>query len=484
MNGEPQTWLEADIEALQAAMAGGELSAAELTGFYLDRIDALDKRLNSIQVLNPGALEDARLLDAERSDNGPRSPLHGIPVLIKDNYETRGMPTTAGSILFEGFAPDRDAHLVERLKSAGAVILGKTTMHEFAYGITTVGSGFGETRNPYDLSRNPGGSSGGTGAAIGAGLAVVGMGSDTCGSIRIPAAQNNLVGLRGTQGLSSRRGIIPLSHTQDIGGPLARSIKDLSLVLDMTVGIDPADAQTLESSGRRVGGYADRLEVIEGARIGLLQEYLVQDPEDEVVAAVISETLSAMSANSGWEIIDIGETGLREVVEEIVGGFMVATYDFHEDINAYVAANPELGYANLDAIIADGRAHEHIVPRLQASAAMGEEQKQQYLEALAQRKTLRRMLLGLMAEHQLDALVYPTIRRLPVEIGEADQPGTNCPLSANSGLPALSVPAGFVDGIPVGIELMAESWAEQKLLNLGLTIESKHSQRRMPTGFE
>ena len=231
--------LDASIEELQAQLQAGTLSSVDLVRWYQDRIDRYDQKgpaINAIQHANPNAVQLAQALDEERRKSGPRSLLHGIPVLIKDNYETRGMPTTAGSILFEGHAPERDATQVERLKKAGAIILAKTTMHEFAYGWTTEGSAFGATKNPYGLTRHPGGSSGGTGAGITANFAVVGMGSDTCGSIRVPSAHNNLVGLRGTQGLSSRFGIVPLSSTQDIGGPLARSVRDLAITLYATVG--------------------------------------------------------------------------------------------------------------------------------------------------------------------------------------------------------------------------------------------------------
>ncbi|MGA1646384.1 MAG: amidase, partial [bacterium] len=244
--------LEASIETLQEAMNSGSLTAVELTQYYLDRIATYDQQgpaLNSIQTINSAALEHAAALDEERSKQGARSLLHGIPILVKDNYETKGMPTTVGSVLFQGYSPGRDAHLVAKLKDAGVVLLGKTTMQEFAYGITNVGSGHGFTRNPYDTTRNPGGSSGGTGAAVAANFAVTGLGSDTCGSIRIPAAQNNLVGLRGTQGLMSRRGIFPLSSTQDIGGPLTKSVRDLAIMLDQMIGYDAEDLQTAESFG-------------------------------------------------------------------------------------------------------------------------------------------------------------------------------------------------------------------------------------------
>src|SRR6185503_7282095 len=190
----------------------------------------------------PHALDDADALDRERRARGSRGPLHGIPIVVKDNYATIDMPTTGGSKALAGFETHRDAFMVKKLRDAGAVIIGKTNLHELAYGITSISSMGGQTRNPYDPSRNPGGSSGGTGAAVAANFAAAGMGSDTCGSIRIPAANNSLFGLRGTMGLSSRDGIIPLSHSQDIGGPLARSVTDLAILLDATVGADDGDA--------------------------------------------------------------------------------------------------------------------------------------------------------------------------------------------------------------------------------------------------
>ena len=248
--------MEKSIEDLQRALGGGEVTSRQLVDLYLARIDAYDQQgpaLNAIVNINPRAREAADALDAERGQGKVRGPLHGIPVLVKDNYETVEMPTSAGSIALAAFHPKRDAYLVKRLKDAGAIILAKTNMHELAAGITTTGSRFGQTLNPYDLDRNPGGSSGGTGAAVAANFAAAGMGSDTCGSIRNPASHNNLVGLRGTQGLSSRSGIVPLSSTQDIGGPIAKSIADLAVVLDATVGADPADPPTSASAGHIPG---------------------------------------------------------------------------------------------------------------------------------------------------------------------------------------------------------------------------------------
>ncbi len=479
-------WLEASIESLQQAMAAGDVSSVELVEFYLRRIQQYDPDttrgpgLNSIQHLNEEALAQARALDAERRQRGPRSLLHGIPLLVKDNYETTGMPTTAGSKLFEGYAPPRDAYLVERLRGAGAVVLGKTTMHEFAYGITTVGSLFGRTRNPYNPARNPGGSSGGTGAAVAANLAVAGMGSDTCGSIRIPAAHNNLVGLRGTQGLSSRRGIVPLSSTQDIGGPLARSVRDLAVVLDVTVGEDPADPQTAAAGGRIPDSYLAGLAPQPGARIGVLTDWMVQDDLDQPVADVVDTALRALADSAGWTVVEIRSPALNKSLDRAHNGHTVLVTDFADDINRYLAANPALGYADINALIEADLAHPDVQGSLHASANLAQGKRQLYEQELAQRRVVRAALQALLAEHQLQALAYPTIRRTAAPLG-AEQPGTNCRLAANSGLPAISVPAGFTaEGMPVGLELLADEWQEQQLLNLALTVEHYYPQRRLP----
>jgi len=474
--------LEADIDTLQQMMEKGGLTSTRLVQFYLHRIEQYNHQgvgLNAVQYLNPEVMTQAHNSDAERAASGPRSALHGIPVLVKDNYETAGMPTSAGSILFAGFSPDRDAEQVSRLKAAGAIILGKTTMHEFAYGITNQGSRYGSAKNPYVPTRNPGGSSGGTGAAVAANFAVVGMGSDTCGSIRIPAAQNNLVGLRGTLGLSSRTGIIPLSSTQDIGGPLARSVKDLAQVLDATVGFDPADPQTAESLGKLPDSYYAHLAPMNNARVGVLVDWMHQDPDDEPVATVIRAGLAEMVKRTDWQVQDLDTADLVEVMQQPLNGHFVLIHDFKQDINAYLQANPELGYANIDALLEDGRVHASVIESLQASANMGESTWGSYWYERGRRDVIRRQLLAMMAQHNVDALVYPTIRRIAAPLGE-EQMGTNCRLSANSGLPAISVPVGFVEGVPVGLEILAESWSEQKLLNLALSVEQTLAVRQLP----
>ncbi|MYA10646.1 MAG: hypothetical protein F4087_07050 [Gemmatimonadetes bacterium] len=266
---------EASIAELQAAMLEGRVTSAQLVDLYLARIRAYDRAgpaLNTIIRLNPRARAQADSLDAERAAGTVRGPLHGIPVLMKDNYDISWMPTTGSSLALAGLQPPDDAFQVARLREAGAVILGKTNLHELAAGITTISSLGGQTRNPYDPARNPGGSSGGTGAAVAASFAAVGWGTDTCGSIRIPSAVHNLFGLRPTKGLSSIDGILPLSHSQDTGGPLARTVTDLAIALDATVGMDPADPATAILEGREMQRFRDALDAgaLEGARIGAL----------------------------------------------------------------------------------------------------------------------------------------------------------------------------------------------------------------------
>ena len=244
---------ERSIADLQTALSTGVVTSRQLVEAYFARIEAYDRsgpELRAFISVNPGALDTADALDRERQDGRVRGPLHGIPVAIKDNFDTADMPTTGSSIALATHQPARDAFQVEKLRAAGAIVIGKTNLHELAAGILTVSSLGGYTRNPYDPSRNPGGSSGGTGAAVAASFAAAGLGSDTCGSIRIPAAFNNLVGLKPTMGLSSRAGVIPLSLSQDVAGPLARSVDDLAIMLDATVGPDARDPATGAGRGR------------------------------------------------------------------------------------------------------------------------------------------------------------------------------------------------------------------------------------------
>ena len=328
--------VERTIPELQNAMETGQVTSRQLVERYLARIAAYDQRgpmLNAMISLDEHALDEADGLDRERVRTGPRGPLHGVPIIVKDNYDAVGLSTTAGSIALTEWHPPDDAFQVARLKEAGAVILGKANMHEFAYGVTTVSSLGGQTRNPYDPTRNPGGSSGGTGAAVAANYAAAGMGTDTCGSIRMPSFHHALVGLRGTQGLSSRDGIIPLALTQDMGGPLTKTVTDMAIILDATVGVDPADEVTERSRGHVPESYTTFLteDGLRGARIGVVDWLLGDAPEDQSVADVIRVALDDLET-AGAEVIDIE---LAEV-PNFLQGASLATTEFSPQLADYL----------------------------------------------------------------------------------------------------------------------------------------------------
>jgi len=469
---------ELTIPELQAAMESGETTAQELVRQYLERIDAYDQQgphLNAMIYINPRALEKAEALDREREALGSRGPLHGIPIVLKDNYDTHDMPTTGGSVALRGFVPAHDGFQVRKLREAGVVVIGKTNLHELARGIETISSLGGQTLNPYDPRRNPGGSSGGTAAAVTANFAAVGMGSDTCGSIRIPAANTNLFGLRVTQGLSSREGIIPLSHTQDVGGPLARSMIDLVTVLDVTAGSDPADTQTAAASCHVPATFREFLKAdsLQGARLGLLVDYL-QDSEPYAEVSRIVRQATELMAKNGAEVVEIRIEGL----EELRKSTSVIDMEFKFDLNSYLErANAPV--SSLSEILESGSFHPALEKRLRRSEKV-EENSSEYLDRLAKRKELAQLLIGTMTAHDLDALVYPTLRVRPNFVGES-QSGSLCHFAAHSGMPAISLPAGFTDdGVPVGVELLARPFEEGRLIELGFAWEQVAKPRRSP----
>jgi amidase len=476
--------LEATVPQLQAALTAGTVTSRDLVAMYLARIDAYEQRdpaLNAISVTNGNALTEADARDAERRAGAPHGALHGIPVIVKDNYDTADLQTAAGSRSLAGWVPPDDAFLVEKLRKAGAIIVAKSNMHEFAYGITTLGSLFGQTRNPYALDRNPGGSSGGTAAAIAANFAAVGMGSDTCGSIRIPASHNSLVGIRGTQGLASRSGIIPLSSTQDIGGPIARNVTDLAIVLDATVGYDPADPQTAASVGNVPKSYTNFLQLtaLPGARIGLLTALLGTDPADAEVASVVRRAVAEMKGQ-GAEIVEVSIPDLSGLLTDKANGFLLIRQDFKFDLNAYLAKHPSAPVRTLEEVLASGKFHPAVETQLRNSQAVESRDTQEYLAHIVKRNILREAILKAMADNRVEALAYPTIRRKANLIGEM-QMGTNCHLSANSGLPAIAVPAGFTpDGLPVGVKLLGRAWSEPQLIEFAYAYEQATHHRRPP----
>jgi Asp-tRNA(Asn)/Glu-tRNA(Gln) amidotransferase A subunit family amidase len=471
---------ELTIADAAKAMAQGHVGSRTLVQAYLDRIEAFDHRgpsLNALITLNPNALREAEALDHERVTKGPRGPLHGIPVIVKDNYSTADMQTTAGTMALLGFVPSSDAFQVRKLREAGAVIIGKSNLHELASGIMTVGSAFGQTLNPYDPSRNPGGSSGGTAAAIAASFAAAGMGSDTCGSIRIPASFNNLVGLRSTKGLSSINGIVPLSVTQDVAGPLARSVEDLAVMLDATIGEDPADPATHLQPDQSRPKFISVLDAgaLKGARIGILEPLFGDASDDQEVIRIVRSSVEKMK-KEGAIFVAVPMPDLMAALD----GSSTINSEFKEDLANYLAKNGDPPVHSLEEIVRGGLFHTALEAVLNVRLTAKGRDSREYKVALAKRGAIQQTILKLMDDEKFDALVYPTMRRKPVRIGEP-QGGSNCQLSASLGFPAISMPAGFTaDGLPVGLELLGRPFNDAKLVSYAYAYEQATHHRRAP----
>jgi amidase len=459
--------LEATIPELQHAMETGELTSVELVDYFLARIAAYDDagpKLNAFIRVNPAAHDEAAALDAERATSGPRGPLHGIPVVVKDNIGTTDMPTTAGSLALKGFRPAEDAFQVRKLRQAGAIIIGKTNLFEFALGWEGVSSLGGQTLNPYDPSRDPGGSSAGTAVAVTANFASVGLGTDTCGSIRLPAAHNDLYGLRPTIGLSSRAGVIPFSTTLDTVGPMARSVVDLAIVLDATVGRDPADPSTVP----RKATYLDALDPdgLSGRRVGLVP-FSAHDEVETLVGAAIDE----MAAN-GVEVIDMN-LPIGADVDPLFGELRFALDD-------YLAAEPKAPVRSLREIVDLDVEVPEIGGYMSQLAAVTSLHTDSHRAALKGRRVFRDAVIDLMEEEDLDAIAYPA-SLFPASLVGDGQSAFDCGSAAYGGLPAMVVPVGFTsDGLPVGLELMGRPFDEQTLIAMASGYEAHTGHRFLP----
>lgn len=484
------------ITRARELLTNGETTSVDLVKAYVARINAYDDPygdqpgVNAVLRINAEALAQAAALDAERAAGRIRGPLHGVPILVKDNYDTAGMPTTSGSAALSSFQPADDATMVARLRDAGAIVLAKTNLHEFAFGITTISSVGGQTRNPYDQQRNPGGSSGGTGAGLGADFAVAGLGTDTCGSIRIPAAHQNLVGLRPTLGLTSRDGIAPMSHTQDVGGPIARSVADVAVMMDAVVGADPRDASTAASVGRVPATYTASLNGgLRGKRIGLLSDgdYLGTTPAEQPTTDVVRWAAEELRA-AGAEVVEVS---LPTAFSTALSGAGVIVPEFRDDLNAYLAqhgATYDPAIAALTApaatlTLSDIIASYTAISGVQGGIAAAESYDDAtasptHAERMVDRATAQTLLAGFFADQGVDAVAYPTIRQTAQRIGQG-QAGSNCALSAQTGFPALTMPAGFsAEGMPVGLEFLGLPWSEPTLLEIGAGFEKAGAHQR------
>ena len=485
---------EATIEDLGRAFESGTLTSEQLVRMYLDRIEAYDRRgpaLNAVIHLNADALETARALDRERAERGPRSPLHGIPVVLKDNVDTDDMPTTGGSLVLAGSIPPDDAFLVRRLRDAGAIILAKANMSEFASG-ATMSSVIGHMRNPHDLARTPSGSSGGTGVAIAASYAQLGIGTDTGGSVRGPSTSNGVVGLKPTQGLISRDGIIPLSLTFDVAGPMARHVYDVAAMLNVIAGSDPADPVTATADQRRPADYTASLDAgaLTGARIGIARDFMGQDEEVDWIVESALQTFRA----AGATVVDVS---YPRWLLDVKGGWYTTIRwpDFRAQIPDYLATlGPEYP-KTLAQMIERTRAITSLPPGggapnptrwslFEQEERSGSQSDPSYVSMRDHGLPLMRGVVeGLFAEHDLDAIVYPTSPTRPgLAVGGGGGGGPSATNIANMiGFPDLIVPAGFTsDRLPVGISFFGLPFSEPRLLGLGYAFEQKTRVRRDP----
>ena len=484
----------ATITELNAAFDAGTLTSVQLVSRYLSRIAAYDRQgpaIHAVITLNAKALETARALDAERKTKGKRSPLHGIPIVLKDNYDTRDLPTTGGSVLLEGYIPARDAVMVQKLRDAGAIVLAKVNMSEFASSGAYSSLG-GQTLNPHQLAFAPGGSSGGTGAAIAAAFAQFGLGTDTGGSIRGPATVNGIVALKPTHGLLSRTGIIPLALSFDTGGPMARSVTDIAIALGAMTGVDAADTATRRSEGHAERDYTRYLkaDALKGARIGIARDFTGFDTE---VDWIVESSLSAMR-KAGATIVEVRfPTWMLEAKDAWYTA--VRFPEFPPQIADYLRNTPAGYPKTLAEMIERSRGFTSIgasgtapnasrwakfVNELASGTTDDYRYRSVYDHALPM---MRNVVNGVLASNQLDAIVYPT---QSVKPGRIDAAGSSAAPDAQNianltGFPDLIVPAGFSDNrLPIGISFLGTAWSEPKLIALGYSFEQITRARRRP----
>jgi len=483
---------EATIEDINAAFNSGTLTSERLVELYLARIQAYDQdgpRLNAVLWLNDQALETARILDEERRLSGPRSPLHGIPVALKDNIDTADMPTTAGSLLLAGSLPPDDAFIVEKLRNAGAIILAKLNMSELASGVTMSSVG-GFIRNPHDTERSPAGSSGGTGAAIAAAFAQLGIGTDTGGSVRGPTTANGIAGLKPTHGLLSRDGIVPLALSFDMAGPMARHVYDVAAMLGVMTGIDPEDAATSKSADRFETNYTQFLDVsaLGDARIGVARDFLGQDTE---VDWILEASLEAMRAE-GATVVDVY---FPQWLLDIKGDWYttIRWREFRAQIPEYLATiGPEYPKTLKEMVERSmeitSLTPEGGTPNPTRWSLLRQEEESGTLddhEYIAMKNyglpMVQSIVAGLMDAQNLDVIVYPTSPTRPslVNGGGGGVSATN--IANLTGFPDLIVPGGFTsDQLPVGISFLGRPFSEPRLFGLGYAFEQATKVRRDP----
>ncbi|MDS0260565.1 amidase family protein [Haloarcula sp. S1CR25-12] len=483
---------EATIGEIHRAMDEGTLTSAELVETYLDRIAAYDRdgpELTAIVTVNPDARARAATLDDEFAASGPVGPLHGIPVLVKDQAETAGIPTSFGSEAFSEYTPTEDAELVARIKDAGGIVLAKTNLPDWAASWFGYSSVLGETKNPYALDRDPGGSSAGTGAGVAANLGTVGVGEDTGGSVRVPASCCNLFGIRVTTGLISRTGLSPLVTRQDTAGPMARTVTDMTRLLDVMVGYDPADRWTGAVHRAQAADYLDQLDTdaLSGARLGVLRDAFGDDgdPDAEPVNAVVEVALERI-ADAGATLVDpVTIPDLDERIRET----SLYVLQSKRDLNDFFAARDDAPVDSVTELYDRDAYHDKLdlFADIATDGPADPTAAESYWRKVAAQEALQREIRYVHAEHDLDALIFPDVQVVPptratlqAGIDTAAYP-TNTVIGSQSSCPAVSMPAGFTDdGLPVGVELLGTPFRESSLLSLAYSYEQAVDPRRPP----
>ncbi len=479
---------------LQAGMASGKYTAHAIAEKYLARIEAIDRRgpkLASVLEVNPDALAIADGLDKERAAGHVRGPLHGIPLLIKDNIDTADkMETTAGSLALLGTKPARDSFVAQKLREAGAVILGKTNLSEWAnIRSSHSSSGWsgrgGQTKNPYALDRNPCGSSSGSGAATAANLCVMAVGTETDGSVVCPSSANGLVGIKPTVGLVSRAGIIPISHTQDTAGPMCRTVRDAAILLGALAGVDPRDEATAASAGKAAGDYTKFLDPngLKGARIGVARKYFgFNDAVDALMNRVVDQIKQA-----GAEVIDPADLPTHGKFND--SEFVVLQYELKADLNAFLAGRPGAPKSLKEIIDFNDKNRDKEMPYFGQdifikAEAKGPLTEKEYTDALAADVKLSRNegIDAVMDQHHLDAIMAPTAGAawLTDLINGDGSGGGSSNAAAVAGYPDITVPAGFIFGMPVGVSFFGRAWSEATLLKIAYAFEQMTKVRKAP----
>src|ERR1700738_1215824 len=483
--------METSVADIHQAMQAGTLTCHNLVQQYLDRINAYDQQgpaINSMLYINPASLAQADAFDQDFQRTHKLKLLGCIPIVLKDNFDTADMPTTAGSLMLKGAQPEKDAFAVKRLRDAGAIILGKSNLQEFASGGISVSSLGGQVKNPYDLTRTPGGSSGGTATAVASNFATAGTGSDTGGSIRSPASADNLVGLRPTRGLISRERSLAVFFTQDTIGPMARNVADAATLLDVMAGYDPNDPVTAFSVGNIPKTYAAFLQNgLKGARLGVLTNLFGSGPEYQEGDDVMAKAIDALE-KQGPVIVRVEAPSLD--TNTLNAKFRLNEPEFKTALNGYLREQgSHVPVHSLAEIIASGKYHKPTLEKFFATAESYEDgpNSADYKDRRMRMDEIKIEVANLMAKNQLDALIYPHQKCLVLPIGATFQKDRNGVIAALTGFPAIEVPGGFSTptadapiGVPVGIEFLGRAWGEPELLKLAFGFEQATHLRKPP----